>query len=184
MPRAVSPPNRAEPDRASRLASHGMSAQCRTMPLSVSIRLLFAALALVMTSCSKHEHADHNHSGGHVHRAPHGGSLVELGAHQFNLELLHDRTLGTLTAFILDGHAENAIRIAAPAIELEVNRAGTRTTLRLGAVANPLSGETVGDTSEFAGQANWLTTTERISGEIREITVRGTTFRNVAFVLP
>ena len=59
-------------------------------------------------------HAGHNHSHGHVHTAPHGGTLVELGNHAYNVELLRDPATGKLTAWILDAHAENFIRIKAP----------------------------------------------------------------------
>ena len=56
--------------------------------------------------------------GSHIHVAPHGGTLVPLGEHAYNLELVRDADTGRLSLYVLDGHAENFIRITAPTIEL------------------------------------------------------------------
>jgi hypothetical protein len=152
---------------------------------SLSFLPALLVMAVLMTvGCSRHEHdhAAHAHHG-HAHQAPHGGTLIELGDHQFNLELLHDRGAGTLTAFVLDGHAEHAVRVPANEIRLLLDREGRTEPLSLAAVANPLSGETVGDTSEFRAEAEWLKEATMVSGHIAAITVRGVTFRDVAFVL-
>lgn len=156
------------------------------LPVPVYFRgALLLTVALALAACSPHEHspAGHGHAGAHQHQAPHGGHLYELGAHQFHLELFHDRAAGTLTAFILDAHAENVIRIAAPSIELLIDRNATTETLLLLAVANRLSNETVGDTSEFRAEADWLREATLISGRVKEISIRGTTFREIPFVL-
>jgi hypothetical protein len=109
--------------------------------------------------------------------------LFELGDHEFNLELVHDRAAGSITAYVLDGHAQAAVRVAAPAIALLIDRNGRTETLALAAVENQLSRETVGNTSEFSVRADWLKDATMISGKIEEITVRGSTYRNVPFVL-
>src|SRR5690349_10658250 len=110
-------------------------------------------LTLTLAGCSKHE--SHGGGGGHVHRAPHGGTLVELGEHTYNLELVRDADAGKLTAYVLDGHAENFIRIPAASFELVAFAGGERKTLTLRAVANSATGETVGNTSQFEAQADW-----------------------------
>jgi hypothetical protein len=141
-----------------------------------------AALLLVgFGGCSRPEST--STSGGHAHHAPHGGTLVEVGEHAYNLELVRDRDAGKLTAYVLDGHAENFIRITAPAIELVAFTGGERRPVNLRAVANTATGETVGDTSQFEGQADWLKDADEFPGEIPEIEIRGTTFRNVALYL-
>jgi hypothetical protein len=127
-------------------------------------------------------HAGHNHSHGHVHTAPHGGTLVELGNHAYNVELLRDPATGKLTAWILDAHAENFVRIASPAIEVVAMPGGKFTPLSLAAVANPATGETVGSTSQFEVQADWLKTSGPFSG-IVTVEIRGTKFEKVAFAL-
>jgi hypothetical protein len=144
-----------------------------------SALLLFSLLILpVFSGCSKsgHDHAGH---GGHVHKAPHGGTLVELGDHAYNLELVRDAAEGKLTVYVLDGHAEEFIRIATPSFELIATAGGEKKPLTLRAVANPTTGETVGNTSQFEAQADWLKTTAEFSGAIPSLDVKGTQFANV-----
>jgi hypothetical protein len=139
--------------------------------------------ALIIAGCGRHDHHHAQHQHGHVHAAPHGGTLVELGDHQFNLEFLHDRDAGRLTVFVLDGHAEHAVRIAQTEIELLIDRNAQTESLVLRAVANQLSNETVGNTSEFTVQADWLRDAVMIAGRVNQVTVRGTTFSLIHFVL-
>jgi hypothetical protein len=127
-------------------------------------------------------HAGHNHSHAHVHTAPHGGTLVELGNHAFNVELLRDKTAGKLTAWVLDAHAENFVRLKAPALALVAMPGGTFTPLSLKAVANPVTGEKVGDTSQFEVEADWLKTAGAFSG-IFTVEINGTVYKDVAYRL-
>lgn len=121
--------------------------------------------------------------GGHVHRAPHGGTLIEVGQHAYNLELVHDRAAGKLTVYVLDAHAENFVRIPAPQIELIAITGGERRPLALQAVANTATGETVGNTSQFEAQADWLKSVTEFPGTVTEVEIRGTKFRNLAIYL-
>jgi hypothetical protein len=138
-------------------------------------------LVAALFSCSKHEHAAAG--GGHVHTAPHGGKLVELGEHAFNLEFVREPATGTLTVYLLDGHAENFVRIAAPAINLTAYAGGEKRTLSLAAVANAATGETLGNTSQFEARADWLKKSGEINGEIGPVEIRGSRFGPVAFQL-
>jgi hypothetical protein len=102
--------------------------------------------AAVLAGCSKSattETAKKNH--GHV--APHGGVLVEIGDHQFNVEFVHDEETGKLSAYTLDAHAENFLRTAMTAFDVVVSAGGEVRTVSFKPVANTASGETVGDTS-------------------------------------
>jgi hypothetical protein len=83
---------------------------------------------------------------------------------------------------VLDGHAENFVRLAAPTLELVAMPGGKFTPLTLKAVANPGTGEKVGDTSQFEVQADWLKTTGSFAG-IFTIEIKGTVFKDVAFSL-
>ncbi len=149
--------------------------------------LLGAALAAALfgaSACSKHDsHAGHSH-GKHVHTAPHGGLLVELGDHAYNVELVRDSAAGKLTAYLLDGHAENFIRIAAPSLNVTAYVNGARQTLSLAATANAMTGETVGNTSQFEATADWLKTAGDFNGEVGPVEIRGTKFAPAAFALP
>lgn len=148
-------------------------------------RLALALLALTLVAgCAKHDDG-HGHApaSGHAHTAPHGGTLVELGEHAYNVELLRDPATGKLSAWILDGHAENFVRIKAASFEAIATVAGEKRPLTFKAVANPATGETVGDTSQFEAEAAWLKATPAFTGVITSLEVRGSRFANVPFAL-
>ena len=54
----------------------------------------------------------------------------------------------------------------------------------LNAVANELTGETVGDTSEFSVTAEALEGRRRFAGRVTSIEVRGMSFQEVAMSYP
>ena len=146
--------------------------------ISVMGTVCFAALLmLTFAGCGGREPSG---GGGHSHKAPHGGTLVEDGQHAYNVELVRDAAAGKLTAYIIDGHAENFIRIAIPSFELVAITGGDRKPLTLRAVASTATGETVGDTSQFEAQADWLKNVGEFPGMITSIDIRGTKFDNVA----
>lgn len=131
-----------------------------------------------------HDHG-HSHGGGHVHVAPHGGALVVLGEEALHVELVLDATEGELVAYVLDGEAERAVRLAQETLELTVTPPGGEPVdVSLAAVANELTGETVGDTSEFRGRHDALTGLERFEATLGALTARGVAFDPVAFPYP
>jgi len=148
------------------------------------IRLLsILAAVLLAAGCSRsHDHDKKAGHSAHVHVAPHGGTLVELGDHAYNVELLRDKAAGKLTVWVLDGHAENFVRIPSATIELVAMPGGKFTPLSLKAVANPATGEKVGDTSQFEVQADWLKTAGEFSG-IVTVEIKGTKFEKVPYHL-
>ncbi len=153
------------------------------MHLARALTLLLMALVLGFASgCGRHD-SHGGGAGGHVHKAPHGGLLVEIGQHAYNVEFVRDADAGKLTAYILDGHAENFVRIAMPAIDLTAITGGEKKALKLTAVANPATGETVGNTSQFEAQADWLKKSGEFPGTISALEIKGTTFRDIAFYL-
>ena len=142
---------------------------------------VFAVALMMFSGCSRPESA--SGAGGHSHKAPHGGTLVEVGQHAYNIELVRDAAAGKLTGYVLDGHAENFVRITAPSIDLVAFTGGEKRPLSLRAVANPATGETVGDTSQFEAQADWLKNTAEFPGEIPAVEIRGTRFQRIALYL-
>jgi predicted small lipoprotein YifL len=148
-----------------------------------ALSLLFiGALAGCGQKPAHTDHPDHAPAHvGHAHTAPHGGTLVEVGAHQFNVELVHDAASGTLSLYTLDAHAEDFVRTAMPAVELAVQAGGAARTLTLRPVANAATGETVGATAQYDGQAGWLKNTPGFTGEIRHLDFNGTVFTSIAF---
>ena len=127
----------------------------RRMKLPLRLAASFL-VSLLLAACGRHEHAAEKGGGGHAHTAPHGGTLIEVGEHAYNLEFLRDGAAGKLTLWALDGHAENFVRLKAPAVEVTVKVGAEKKAISLKPVANPATGETVGDTSQFEAQADWL----------------------------
>jgi hypothetical protein len=120
----------------------------------------------------------------HQHHPPHGGTLVVLGDEAFHLELVRDPAAGTLRAYVLDGELEDFVRIGAARLALEVQRDGRPGTLALLPVADPATGETVGDTSLFEARAGWLKTTDHFQGVFRNLNIQDRTFKAVPFDFP
>jgi hypothetical protein len=118
----------------------------------------------------------------HAHEAPHGGMLVELGEHLAMLEFVLDAGAGTMTVYVLDGGAEQAVRIAQPSmtVTFDAPQALAGQTLTLPAKANVLTGETVGDTSEFVVTLPALKGQTTFSARVAEVVVKGQTFKDVA----
>jgi hypothetical protein len=150
--------------------------------------LVFSAAlaACVVPGCSKAPEIPADAGGPHIHHhhPPHGGTVVVLGEEEFHVELLVDETGTKLQAFILDSELENFVRSSSPSVAITATAAGKTRDLVLAAVSNSETGETVGDTSQFEADADWLKATPRFDGVLRSITVRGTTYSDVKFNFP
>jgi hypothetical protein len=153
-----------------------------TFPMKRSALLVTLAL-LTAAGCARKETAAHDQGPGHAHTAPHGGVLVELGEHEFNLEFAFDGKRGVLQAWMLDGHAENFVRVPLPGFEVEARAGAEARVLDFVAVADTMTGETVGDTATFEAAAEWLRDAKAFDGRVKAITVRGNTYRDVTFKL-
>jgi len=141
------------------------------------LSLIFLVLvSFAVAGCGRHEHAAEKKGGGHAHTAPHGGVLIEVGEHAYNLELLRDPAAGKLTVWVLDGHAENFVRLKAAALEATATVGSEKKTVSLKAVANPATGETAGDTSQFEAQADWLKGSLPIEVTFAPVEIKGRRF--------
>jgi hypothetical protein len=147
--------------------------------------LLPLVVALAMTGCqhARHDYGDYG-GHGHTHEPPHGGTPVVLGYDDFHLEFVRDAEAGKLTAFVLDGHLHNFIRIRERYFEMDVAFNGQEETLTFRQVANPATGETVGDSSQFEAEADWIRTVDEFEAVIRQIDVRSNVYENVQFNFP
>jgi hypothetical protein len=117
----------------------------------------------------------------HGHQPQRGGRLVEIGRHVAQVEIVHDRVAGTLTAYVMDGHASRAVRLPAKSLRVRIEVGGEELTFDLKPVADPLTGETVGDTSRFEVRADLFERIRAFAGVIVELTVFDRVFRDVAF---
>lgn len=147
---------------------------------------LFLVFALVLSGCGGDSDIPETtvapaESAGHTHDAPHGGTLVELGAHEANLEFVFESATGKLTVFVLDAHAENPIRLSVESLGIlfAYEDSGGVLETELSAVESALTGETVGDTSEFSSVIDTLQGREHVDVRVPEITIRGATYTDV-----
>jgi len=92
--------------------------------------------ALTAAAADKPGHA-------HVHSAegPHHGTLIELGRENYHAELVHDSSTHTITIYLLDGAAENAVNISAQQLSLNLLVAGKPQQFQLTAQPQPTDQE-------------------------------------------
>lgn len=123
---------------------------------------------------------------GHAHEAPHGGVLVELGEEFGHIELVLDGAAGTITAYVLDGEGEQAVRLAQASITLLLKEpvAHSGRAFDLAARANVLTGETVGDTSQFVLTSDAFKGLAAFQGALVHVAYKGQEFRDVPVTFP
>lgn len=151
----------------------------RTLHLSAVL-----ALAVALSGCGKHPDQAAATPHKHEHKPPHGGTPVVLGHEEYHLEFVLDAAAGKLTAFVMDGELETFVRIRAPSFAIRLAAPKSERSLIFQAVPNSASGETVGDTSQFEAQADWLKTTPTFDAVPPSLTVRAKTYVNVTFNFP
>ena len=116
--------------------------------------------------------------------APHGGTVLKLGA-TASLEFVHDPSSGLLTAYVLDGPSTRTMRIPAKAIDVQITLpAGAKVDLSLASTANGLTGDAVGNSSQFGGTQAALKGVTVFSGLVKALRAGGQTYSNVAFDYP
>ena len=158
--------------------------------------LVISVLALIVLWMSKgseshpsvmqktEEHGQETHPKGHEHPAPHGGTLVVFGEEFAHMELVLDKTTGTLAAYVLDGSATVGVPVEEASLTLSIQLGETTSKLVLQALANPLSGESIGHTSQFVGSSEKLRGVENFKGILASLRIRGMEFKNVPFQFP
>ncbi len=147
-----------------------------------------ALLVFGVIGCGRSEPppvADVTGGHGHVHTSKYGGVLVEVGNHEFNLEVLVDPRLGRLTVWTLDAHAEAYLRIPTKFLEVSARmNSGPEQLLQARAVANPATGEVEGNSAQFEATADWLKGAKDVEGAVKSITLGGKTFTDLKFDWP
>lgn len=59
-----------------------------------------------------HDHSEAKDKHDHPEDGPHKGQLIELGAEEYHLEVTHDEASHTITFYLLDNKAKNAVSTA------------------------------------------------------------------------
>ena len=139
---------------------------------------------LALAGCDSNRDAAAGSSAGHHHEPPHGGTGVVLGTEEYHLEFVLDAAAGKMQAYVLSAHMENFVRISMESLTVTVKLPDREETLTFKPVANSTTGETVGDTSMFEAQADWLKTQKTFDAVLKEISIKGKTYQNVAFNFP
>lgn len=158
--------------------------------MRISFLSAFAGLAVVSATvlggCSEERvpaaaTEAHEDGHGHAHTAPHGGTLVELGDHVANLEVVLNAETGALDLYVLDGHATNYVRLAIPAVAVRLTWEGAAepVAVELPATASTLTGETVGDTARFSAVFPQLVGKTAVTLTIPTIMIGGTTYTDI-----
>jgi len=96
------------------------------------------------------EHDDHEDGDEHGHpsEGPHHGSLIELGNNEkYHAELVHDETSGSVTIYVLDSAAKNAVPIEATEVRVNLSHDGEAEQFTL--AASPDAGDPSGKSSRF-----------------------------------
>lgn len=122
-----------------------------------------------------------------AHQAPPGWCGVALGDHVAHLAVKVDPATGTLDVHIFDGHFEAPVRIRDTAVVVRVKLPpGEFVDVACGAVADPLSGETVGDASTFRGRDDALMASAlaEFDAVFLGATIKGQPFGEVPFPYP
>ena len=97
---------------------------------------------------------DHDHGHSHASEGPHHGGLIELGGEEYHAELVDDEDAGTVTIYILDGAAKNAVPIDAAEITINIKHDGEGEQFKL--AASPDAGDPEGRSSRFVSDDEHL----------------------------
>jgi len=152
----------------------------RIIPLAVGLAVgLFAGCERQPSHAPQQTSVPH-----HEHKPPHHGTPVVLGKEEYHVELVLDAPTGRLQAYIMDGELEAFVRVPAQSFAVAAMLGGKEEVLTFEAIGNNATGERVGDTALFEARADWLKTNATFDAVLRQLTVRGTTYENVAFNFP
>lgn len=151
---------------------------------------LLCLVALFVSGCAKQEEApavseadaadaareSKKHAAAHVHQAPHGGELIEIGDHQYNVELVLED--GTLTAYVLGGHASKSVSIAQDTLDFDIE-GDDGDEVEVEMKADPQDGDEDGKSSRFVATGEAVPATlkslEGVHGHVH-ITIGGDEF--------
>ena len=97
----------------------------------------------------------------HVHTAPHGGHLIPLGDHEYNIEMVFTAEPRELHAYVLGGHAEKVVQLDLESFDFDQET--DEGELEITLTANPQNGDKDGMASRYTAKG------EAIPGEIKDI---------------
>ena len=129
-----------------------------------------------------HEHNHHGHGEGHTHKAPHGGTMVNVDNEFCHLEFVQDPLTKRLQMHVMRFHPkEGPVKFFAKEIRANTMVDGEKKSL----VFKPteLDGETQTekDTSIYVAGAEWLKPNITYDISLDSLTLEGKTFHGISF---
>ena len=108
---------------------------------------------------------------------------MELGGEFAHVELVLDPDAGSLTAYVLDGEAEESVRLKQPSLTLALDSAGIEPAqvVELPALADILTERRWAIPRSSPPRARHCAAGRASKGRIADITVKGQEFRDVQF---
>ncbi|MHC5019415.1 MAG: hypothetical protein ACYTGX_04755 [Planctomycetota bacterium] len=124
--------------------------------------------------------------GGHgAHQPPPGWCGVAVGDHFAHLAVKSDPATGQLDVVIYDGHFEHPVRVKDAAVTIRITLPpGEFVDVQCDAVADQLSGETVGDSATFRGRNDVLKGKTEFTAVFLGATIKGQAMGEVEFPYP
>lgn len=124
----------------------------RRIPLELAPLAVVAGIFIVLLLTGT-DYRSFRKEHGHHHGAPHGGTLIVLGAHTAHLELLLDPGEGRLTVYLLDADAAHPYALRGEEMIWQIRRSAKDpwTPLVMKAVDDPEVGPVPGLANKFEG---------------------------------
>jgi hypothetical protein len=167
-------------------------------PMKAATKIILCLTLALMSGCTgdhghDHDHGDHaghdhgekpkdGDKGEHLHKAPHGGTLVALGDHVAMIEVTLKK--GQLTIYCLDKEGANGVIPKQTSIDLKITHEKQSFNLTLKAVANSLTGETSEKSSQFSVEDKQLLTMTKFQATVASINIKGKEFKALSFPFP
>ena len=120
----------------------------RTMVWGMAIGCSLAAANLPATPPAAAKGAQSAHAHAHASEGPHRGTLIELGREEYHAELVHDPATHTVTVYLLDSAAKDAVSVEARQLTLNLLVAGKPKQYQL--LAQPQATDPEGGCSAFS----------------------------------
>ena len=112
------------------------------------------------------------------------GVAVALGDEEFHIEFTHGSSPGIISAYFLDAHMEDYVRLDAPSFSASVVIDGRSQAVVFAAVSNVATGEKIGDSSLFEGRIVGLPDHPALLVSVPALIVKGRTYANIKARLP
>lgn len=154
------------------------------------LKLMVALFLLAFIGCGSHKpiddksghtHNDTHKKGEHVHEAPNGGSLVELGEEFAHLEFVNDTTNHKIICYVLDGSLKAGAKAQQASIMAEI-KGHDGSQLIFKAIVNELASNTAESSSQFETEYNFEKS-KKTTLIIKKVTIKNKTFENIEATL-